>query len=128
MNTDTTLNLFQSDALRTAKYSLSGLVGSETDLAHAALGLTSEAGEVATAIKANIIYGKPLDVDNIKEELGDILWFVAFTADVLGFTLEDVATSNIAKLRKRYPDDYSDELALARLDKISKVISDLQAE
>jgi NTP pyrophosphatase (non-canonical NTP hydrolase) len=128
MNTDTTLNLFQSDALRTAKYSLSGLVGSETDLAHAALGLTSEAGEVATAIKANIIYGKPLDVDNIKEELGDILWFVAFTADVLGFTLEDVAASNITKLRKRYPDDYSDELALARLDKISKVISDLQAE
>lgn len=112
------ISRFEHEALRTAKYSIAGINGADTNLAHAALGLTSEAGEVATAIKAHIIYGKPLDVENVKEELGDILWFVAFMADLISVPMEDVAQGVIDKLKKRYPDDYSDEMALARLDKV----------
>lgn len=90
------------------------------DLAHAALGLTSEAGEIATAIKAAIIYNKPLDVNNIVEELGDILWFASFTASILGISLDHIAWKNIDKLRKRYPEGYTDVEAILRKDKLDE--------
>lgn len=35
------------------------------------------------------------------KELGDVLWFVALTAKQKGYTLEDVARMNLAKLAKR---------------------------
>lgn len=40
-------------------------------------------------------------MDGIKKELGDVLWFVAGVADVLGWSLEDVAQANIDKLADR---------------------------
>lgn len=55
----------------------------KTDLLHASLGLVSEAGEIADALKATMIYGKPLDLTNMKEEVGDGLWFAGLTARLL---------------------------------------------
>jgi NTP pyrophosphatase (non-canonical NTP hydrolase) len=109
------LNTYQSLAMRTAKE----LPFSEA-LIHAALGLTSEAGEYASAIKANVVYGRRLDDTNLFEELGDILWFVAYAAHAQGFDLEDVAKANIQKLRTRYPGVYSDADAIARADKVDE--------
>lgn len=84
---------------------------------HAALGIAGEAGELVDAVKKAVIYNKPLDVENIEEELGDLLWYVALMANSLNLSLADVAAKNIDKLRKRYPEKYSDEYASARLDK-----------
>jgi NTP pyrophosphatase (non-canonical NTP hydrolase) len=84
---------------------------------HAALGLTGEAGEFADCVKKHLVYGKELDKWNAREELGDLLWFVALAATTLGIDLSEVADENIAKLKLRYPESYSDELAGARLDK-----------
>lgn len=56
-------------ALRTAKP-----LTQEQNLRHAAILLVSEAGEIADAIKAFAIYGKPLDKVNLVEEVGDLLW------------------------------------------------------
>ena len=89
-----------------------------TDLLHAALGLTSEVGELADPIKKAMFYGKPLDVENIKEEAGDLLWYLAGPlCRALGCTLEELAAANIAKLKARYPGTYSDHAAIARADK-----------
>lgn len=87
------------------------------DLLHASLGLSSEAGEFTDAVKKNFIYGKALDKENLIEELGDIMWFVALACEVLNVEMVDVMEQNIEKLKRRYPEKYSDELAIKRLDK-----------
>ena len=40
-------------------------------------------------------------LEGLKSELGDILWFVAGMASVMGWTLEDVAQGNVDKLASR---------------------------
>lgn len=103
---------YQSLASRTAKE-----LPFELDLIHAALGITSEAGELATTIKAHVIYEKPLDRANLIEEIGDCLWFLSRMASALDLTLSHCAAENIQKLQKRYPEKYSDADALERKDK-----------
>ena len=72
------------------------------DAAYALLGLAGEVGEVYSLAAKAIRDGKRFDYDqNIKKELGDVLWFIAAIAADNGFTLEDVARSNINKLFKR---------------------------
>lgn len=100
---------YQVQALRTAS--------PRDPLAHTALGLTGEAGEFADAVKKHLIYGKPLDTVNLKEELGDLLWYVALGAETLGVSMGELAQQNIDKLKKRYPEKYTDEHASLRLDK-----------
>lgn len=104
---------YQTAALRTAK----PMETVDDDLLHAALGLSGEVGEFADALKKHFFYGAPLDRANCKEELGDILWYIALGAAALGTTLGELAEQNIAKLRKRYPEKFTEQLAAARLDK-----------
>ena len=112
--------IYKSRALRTAKRFPTGIHISPhyTDLLHAVLGLSGEAGELIDAVKKNLIYGKLLDIENYKEELGDILWYMALAIDSLGSSFEEVMQMNLEKLKKRYPEKYTDELASTRLDKI----------
>lgn len=105
-------NEYQAAAIRTAK---PGDVS--FNLMHAAMGLAGEAGEFVDAIKKHLVYGKPLDLANAKEEIGDLMWFVALACQTLQVSMEDIAKQNIAKLATRYPDAYSDFHATARLDK-----------
>lgn len=105
-----TFKEYQTAALRTAP---SG-VGKEHDLLHACLGLVTEAGEIADAIKKHHAYGKPLDLTNLREELGDIMWYIPLMCRALGAEMDDVATINIAKLRARYPEKFDRESALNR--------------
>lgn len=95
-----TLDDYQDLALTTWKRTPGDQVD---DLAYLALGLNGEAGEVAEHIKKRLRHGKEIDRDELKKELGDLLWYAAVMADELGFSLEDVAADNIAKLRARYP-------------------------
>ena len=43
---------------------------SNEDLLHGAMGLCTESGEIMDALKRHIFYGSPLDILNIKEEIG----------------------------------------------------------
>lgn len=112
-------HIYQHYAMRTAKP-----MEPDDDLMHSALGLAGEAGEYCDAVKRYLVYAKPLDKDNAIEELGDLLWFVALGCNTLGVSMADVAQINIDKLRRRYPEAYSDTLASARLDKVVFVGSD----
>lgn len=95
-----------------------GRFDTQIDLLHALLGLSGEVGELVDPVKKSMFYGKPLDVENIKEEAGDILWYIAGPlCSALGCTLEDLARANVAKLRKRYPEKYTDQAAIDRADK-----------
>ena len=93
-----------------------GIHGQRDQLLVGALGLGGEAGEVLELIKKHFYHGKDLPAEELLLELGDVLWYVAYTADAIGLTLEDVAKANNAKLRARYPNGFSVEAARAKPD------------
>lgn len=72
------------------------------DLLLACLGIAGEAGETIDIVKKHIFHQKPLDTEHLKKELGDIMWYIALFADAMGWDVEDVMRTNIAKLNKRY--------------------------
>lgn len=91
--------------------------GRNAILIHALLGMCSETGEFADALKKHIIYNQPLDVLNLREELGDKLWYITLACSALGIQLGEVMSDNITKLKLRYPEKFTEELAKERLDK-----------
>ena len=92
-------------------------------LMHGAIGVGTEAGELQDMLKKAVIYGKPLDLTNVLEEAGDLLWYIALALDAAGFTMEEAMERNIAKLKARYPAGFTQEAALNRdLDAERKVL------
>lgn len=86
----------------------------DVNLVHGAVGLSTEANEILDAVKKHIFYGKPIDPVNIKEEIGDCLWYMALIANHCDFTFEEAMQSNIAKLKARYPDQFDETKAIHR--------------
>lgn len=80
-------------------------------LLHAGLGVSGESGEFVDSLKKHIFYGSEMDEINLKEELGDMLWYIALACRVLNTTFEELQDLNIKKLSKRYPDKFSKENA-----------------
>lgn len=83
---------------------------------NAALGLAGESGEFADLVKKAVFHGHDWPADKIVKELGDVLWYVTVAAVALGFSLEEIAETNIDKLRKRYPEGFSSERSINRSD------------
>ena len=67
-------------------------------------------------VKKTWVSNKPLDTDKLKQEAGDILFYLQQLCNLLGVSLEEIAAMNIAKLSTRYPNGYSDAASHARLD------------
>jgi NTP pyrophosphatase (non-canonical NTP hydrolase) len=107
-----TIDDFQREAART----MNGGLSEEQRLVDAAAGLAEEAGEVLGLVRKHAFMGHPLDRERIERELGDALWCLAAVATCLGLTLGEVASGNADKLRRRYPEGYSDEASRARVD------------
>src|SRR5690606_37161796 len=87
------LNAYQEAARRTAIYD------ERYRVIYPALGLASEAGEVAGKIK-KVLRDQGVDfarapTEAIKDELGDVLWSVALLAADLGLSLEEIGRDNI---------------------------------
>lgn len=76
-------------------------------LLHAGIGIVTEAGEFIDAIKKHIFYGKDLDKVNLKEELGDLLWYMSIAIDALDTTFEAEQERVINKLKLRYPEKFT---------------------
>ena len=90
---------YQSSATRTAVY------GAQHRIVYPALGLASEAGEVCGKIK-KVLRDRSGDFaaaprDALRDELGDVLWYLAVLAADLGLSLDEIATMNLEKLRSR---------------------------
>jgi NTP pyrophosphatase (non-canonical NTP hydrolase) len=91
---------YQEKSRKTAFYP-----GAGKNFIYPTLGLSGEAGEVAEKIK-KIIRDKGGKIDDssreeIKKELGDVLWYVSQLATELGLPLDDIAEKNIEKLYSR---------------------------
>lgn len=94
------------------------LTDSQINLIHCALGVATEAGEIATIIKEHVIYGKPLDTVALVKEIGDETWYTQGLLNELKLTLDVAIEHNMVKLAERYgPDyDYTDQKAIDKAD------------
>lgn len=104
------LDEYQAAARRTANARLS-----ETErLLDAAAGLAEESGEILGIVRKHAYQAHELDRERLTAELGDALWCLAMTAHAAGVTLDEIAAANLAKLRARYPEGYSDTTSRER--------------
>ncbi len=83
-------------------YNLISEEGKKDMITNGVLGLAGESGECCDIVKKYKYQGHELDKNHLKDELGDVLWYLAETASGLGITLEEVAQYNLDKLHKRY--------------------------
>lgn len=100
---------YQQKAMRTASEK------SKMDLLeNGVMGLCGEAGECIDVVKKYLYQGHKLDKLKLKDELWDVLWYVAITCQALGITLDDVMEHNVKKLLLRYPDGFEAERSIHR--------------
>ena len=98
------------------------LTPQQAHMLHMAVGVSGEAGELLDAVKKHCVYQKQIDLDNIKEEAGDILFYLTGLLNELDMSLEDCIIANREKLSKRYASgSYSNEQAISRADKAEEV-------
>ena len=76
------------------------------NLEYPTLGLAGEAGEVANIVKKiQRDFGGEITSETrakLKDELGDVLWYISACADELGLSLDEIAQFNVEKLAKRH--------------------------
>lgn len=106
-------NDYQKLAMRTASLNTEMKIPNRLIL-NGALGLGGESGEVQDLIKKFMFQGHELNEDKLREELGDICWYIAMLAEGLNYPLEEVLKANIEKLKKRYPAGFEVERSLHR--------------
>ena len=101
---------YQNFAQRTANRTLTR----HQKMLNGAMGLCGESGEVIDLMKKHLAQGHALNREHILEEIGDCLWYCAELATALDANLEDIASDNIAKLKKRYPKGFDSERSIHR--------------
>ena len=104
------VNAYQKLALRTLNKDLT----TKEQLADGLMGLNGEAGEAIDILKKHLFQGHDLDKKHLAKELGDVAWYLAVSADAIGYDLEVILKTNIDKLRDRYPTGFNSDLSLNR--------------
>ena len=93
-------NTYQTESRKTW-----GIIPMNHPIVYPTMGLVNEAGEVAGKIKKIFRDQKGQiteeDRQSLKNELGDVLWYLTQICTELGLTLEEVAETNIPKLSSR---------------------------
>ena len=105
-----TINEYQKEALRTE----SGMNKEYPRLLNGVMGLCGESGECIDLMKKALYQGHSLDKEHLAKELGDVAWYLAVSADALGYDLETILQMNVDKLRNRYPEGFKVEQSLHR--------------
>lgn len=105
-----TPNEYQKEALRTA----SEMSKEYPRILNGLMGLNGEAGECIDILKKHLYQGHAFDSEHMAKELGDVAWYLAISAEAIGYDLETIFQMNIDKLRARYPDGFDAEHSLHR--------------
>lgn len=105
---------------REARRSLRDDLPYEAMCSNMCMGLAGEIGEVIDIMKKYIYQGKDLDITDVIEEVGDVLWYIANFCNVNNITMDECMESNIKKLRKRFPNGFTTKDANERKDKMGE--------
>ena len=105
-----TINEYQKLAMRTDNKNMEW----RDALLDSVLGLGGESGECEDVVKKYCFQHHELNRKHLIEELGDVAWYLAKCATVLGMNLEDILRANIQKLEGRYPDGFEVDRSVNR--------------
>lgn len=75
-----------------------------TDINYCIIAINGEAGEVAEWYKKHELRGNPtgeLTEEDLKLELGDLLFYIARLASLKGWSLNDIMDANVEKIEAR---------------------------
>lgn len=86
-------DIYQEEAMRTA----AGMYGDL--LQNGVMGLCGEAGECIDIVKKHLFHGHELDKEHLAKELGDVAWYLAVTAEAIGYDLNTILQMNVKRLR-----------------------------
>lgn len=113
-----TINEYQKEALRTEhgiERSFVYLFENPEEgkkwhrLTNGLMGLNGESGEAIDLLKKTLFQKHEFDREHMAKELGDVAWYLAVSADAIGYSLEEILQMNVEKLRARYPDGFDSE-------------------
>jgi len=101
---------YQSRSVRTLNYNLS----EEQTISNMIFGICGESGEVADILKKHLYQGHKLDKEHLKEELGDIMYYIVNLATMYDIDMREVLEMNVEKLLKRYPEGFETNKSINR--------------
>ncbi len=78
------------------------------ELCNWGLGVSGEAGDIASCIKKLVFHKNDAIKEGIKENIGDLLWYTAMICNSLGWDFSEVLEENIKKLKERYPQGFGE--------------------
>lgn len=93
-----TINEYQRMALRTES-NLDEQKLHHKRLLQGLMGLNGEAGECIDVLKKHLFQDHWFDREHLAKELGDVAWYLAISADAIGYTLEEIFQMNVEKLK-----------------------------
>lgn len=96
-------SIYQREAMRTKDQSSSGV----EQFKCSALGIAGESGEICELVKKLLYHHKMMSKQQLVQEMGDLLWYIALMADAIEVDLSEIMSININKLRLRYPNGFS---------------------
>lgn len=77
----------------------------ETAIITWGLGITGEAGDVASCIKKTFMHDNDQRA-GIRENLGDTMWYIAMICNSFGWNMDEIMEENVKKLKTRYPNGF----------------------
>ncbi len=105
-------NRYQKEAMRTDRIPAHGGSDDILSLIVPILGLAGETGQLLSEYKKHLRDGEAhrLFKERVSEELGDLLWYIANVASKFDLNLDEVAISNLAKVKDRWATKRSEPL------------------
>lgn len=115
MKTSMTLEEYRKDCERTDQQGLD-FVNRLNLYSH---GLTGEAGEFTDLTKKTVYHAHAFNRNRFAEELGDLFFYLDRAANLLGMDLPEIMERNVAKRAKRFPNGFTSEDSIRRVDVVS---------
>jgi len=96
------------------KRTLANLETNPLDILHMCLGLQTESAEISDVFKKKLAYNKDIDWINVKEEIGDLMWYISNFCNLNNWDLREILDTNIEKLKIRFPEKFEEKQAIYR--------------